>query len=463
MSISSAMRAGVSGLLANSSALAAISDNIANVNTTAYKRHQVNFGNIVTSQYLEGRYSAGGVQGLNRQFISQQGLIQAAAQSTDMAISGEGFFVVTDKGAGLTDSDQRVFTRAGSFAVDEDGYLVNDTGYYLQGWPIAADGTIDRSPSDVTRMSPINVRNLGAAVSATDEVILAANLNKDQAPNAAAFVAGSMAQYAADPTTGVKPDFTIEMNVVDSAGGSHRIQIGVRRGTAAQVNTWNADIYAVPTTDVTGGAQPGLIKSGQLIFNPDGTINLNASTLFGPATIPPAAPSPTTIALGESNAGANPKWATALGIEGSSIDIDLTKLTQYASPSAVNSVNPNGASPGNIVGVTVDENGIVSATFDNTEVRRIAQVAIATFPNPDGLSGVNGGAYRPTLASGEFVIKEPGVAGAGKIAPQALEASTVDLSAEFTGLITTQRAYSASSKIITTADQMLEELINIKR
>src|SRR5215210_2094808 len=126
MSISSALRAGVSGLLANSSALAAISDNIANVNTTAYKRHSVSFGSIVTSQYLEGRYSAGGVTGLNRQYVSQQGLIQAADSSTDMAISGEGFFVVTQKGAGLTDADARLFTRAGSFSVDADGYLVND-------------------------------------------------------------------------------------------------------------------------------------------------------------------------------------------------------------------------------------------------------------------------------------------------------------------------------------------------
>ncbi|HEX2561058.1 flagellar hook-basal body complex protein [Phenylobacterium sp.] len=128
MSISSAMRAGVSGLLANSSALAALSDNIANVNTVAYKRSQVNFGNIVTSQYLSGAYSAGGVKAINRQYVSQQGLIQAANSSTDMAIAGEGFFVVTQKGASLAPSDARFFTRSGSFAVDSDGYLVNDQG-----------------------------------------------------------------------------------------------------------------------------------------------------------------------------------------------------------------------------------------------------------------------------------------------------------------------------------------------
>ena len=115
MSINSAMLAGVSGLVANSSALAAISDNIANVNTVAYKRAQVNFANVVTSQSLTGRYSAGGVQGITRQYVGQQGLIQSATSTTDLAIVGDGFFVVSNKGAGLTAADTRTFTRAGSF------------------------------------------------------------------------------------------------------------------------------------------------------------------------------------------------------------------------------------------------------------------------------------------------------------------------------------------------------------
>src|ERR1700754_3998052 len=115
MSINSALLAGVSGLVANSSALAAISDNIANVNTVAYKRNQVNFANVVTAQSVKGKYSAGGVQGINRQFGSQQGLIQSSGSSTCLAISGDGFFIATQKGAGVTPADARVFTRQGSF------------------------------------------------------------------------------------------------------------------------------------------------------------------------------------------------------------------------------------------------------------------------------------------------------------------------------------------------------------
>ena len=184
MSINSAMLAGVSGLTANSSALAAISDNIANINTVAYKRNQVNFANIVTAQAVTGRYSAGGVQGLTRQYISQQGLIQSANSSTELAISGDGFFIVTEKGAGLTEADKRVFTRAGSFSVDADGYLRNDAGFYLQGWPIAADGTIDYNPSDLTELDSINVKNLGSAVQATANVVINANLDKRQTVSA---------------------------------------------------------------------------------------------------------------------------------------------------------------------------------------------------------------------------------------------------------------------------------------
>ena len=131
--------------------------------------------------------------------------------------------------------------------------------------------------------------------------------------------------------------------------------------------------------------------------------------------------------------------------------------------STVNSVNSNGAGVGDIIGVSVSDEGIVSAVFDNAQVREIAKVAIATFPNSDGLKAVSGNSYQSAIAAGQMVIKEAGIGGAGKISPSSLESSTVDLSSEFTGLISTQKAYSASSKIITTADQMLDELINIIR
>src|SRR5687768_3696499 len=140
MSINSAMLAGVSGLVANSSALAAISDNIANVNTTGYKRNAINFGNVVTSQAAAGRYSAGGVQGALHSYTGAQGLLQTTGSSTDVAVSGDGFFVVSEK-ATPSAADSRLFTRAGSFSIDSSGYLMNSSGYYLQGWPVV-DGAV---------------------------------------------------------------------------------------------------------------------------------------------------------------------------------------------------------------------------------------------------------------------------------------------------------------------------------
>jgi len=471
MSINSAMLAGVSGLLANSSALAAISDNIANVNTTAYKRNQVNFANVVTAQSVTGRYSAGGVQGVTRSYVGQQGLIQSATSSTDLAVSGDGFFVVANKGAGLTPQDSRVFTRAGSFSVDADGFLKNDAGLYLQGWPVSATGAYSSSPSDVGTMDSINVKNQGAAVAATTSAYISANVNADQLPSAAAatynVTTNSMAAYANGVATGSKPDFSVELGVIDSQGGTRKIVMGLSKPPAAggppavvPANEWNAEVYVVPATDVT--ETNGQLLKGKVYFNQDGSIDLNKTTLFGPATVAPATPSPAVIKLAASG-GAAPAWSASAGIEASDITLDLSKLTQYASTSTVNSVGSDGATVGNVVGVQVDDTGFVSVIYDNSQVRKIAKLGLATFANPDGLQSVSGNAYRPTMKSGDYVIKEPGAGGAGKISPGTLEASTVDLSAEFTGLITTQKAYSASSKIITTADQMLDELINIIR
>jgi flagellar hook protein FlgE len=468
MSINSAMLAGVSGLVANSSALAAISDNIANVNTIGYKRNQVDFMDMVTSQAAAGRYSAGGVQGVTRQFVSQQGLIQSATSTTDLAISGDGFFVVTDKGAGVTPSDSRSFTRAGSFGVDSAGFLVNDAGLYLQGWPVAANGTVDANPSDLSMLQSINIKNLGAAVQSTSNVQISANLDQNgpiSAAEAAYLPSGatnkSMADYANNPATGTKPDFTMEMTVIDSVGGSHKIAMAFLKDAGAP-NQWNAEVYAVPATDVTqaAGMPPGQLASGMVKFNQDGSINMTTSTLFGAAG-PPAAPSVLTLAA--SGTVTTPRWADAEGVGAQSVTLDLSNVTQLADTSTVKFVNSDGAGVGNVSGVQVSKDGIVSAIFDNGQIRKVAQVAVATFPNDDGLKSVSGNAYQATLSAGQMVLKQAGVAGAGAVSPSSLEASTVDLSSEFTGLISTQKAYSASSKIITTADQMLDELINIIR
>jgi len=160
-------------------------------------------------------------------------------------------------------------------------------------------------------------------------------------------------------------------------------------------------------------------------------------------------------------------WATSLGISAQSVRIDLGTspggLTQFASQSVTQSITSDGTAFGNLTNIQIDESGFVTANFDNGVSRKIAQVALATFPNADGLKAISGDAYRVAGNSGTYNIKQPGTGGAGSLSPATLEASTVDLSAEFTTLITTQRAYSASSKIITTADQMMQDLLGMVR
>jgi flagellar hook protein FlgE len=161
------------------------------------------------------------------------------------------------------------------------------------------------------------------------------------------------------------------------------------------------------------------------------------------------------------------KWAPELGIDSQDLTFDLTAatggLTQYDSGSVVQAILTNGTAFGNLSEVKIDDTGFVTAIFDNGVTRQIAQIALATFPSPDSLSQTSGNAFRVNQGSGTYNLKAAGSGAAGLIGASQLEASTVDLSAEFTGLITTQRAYSASSKIITTADEMLAELISIKR
>jgi len=483
MSINSAMQAGVSGLTANAAALAAISQNITNVNTPGYKRTASEFQTMVNSQSTAG-YSAGGVSASARHYISKNGNLQRTGESTHLGINGQGFFVVTDKAENIEPTDARLFTRAGAFRVDDLGYLKNASGLYLQGWPVDANGDIIPDPSDLNRLRTINVGSVGGTAERTTRVGLNANLKSSQAWSAEAIAAAavppgadayntltnSMAMYNAETNTGVKPDFEITIPVSDSKGGQRTVAISFLKSTVA--NEWYAEIRAVPADSIDCGAglANGQIKTGIVAFTQDGRLDvarmqaLGADALFSD-------PANASITFGASDAAAPGagavKWDAALGIADQTIAFDLTAaaggLTQYDSASVVQATMTNGTNFGSLTDVKIDDQGYVTAIFDNGVTRRIAQVAIATFPSTDSLIEASGNAYRVSQSSGTYNLKTPGAGGAGSIAPEQLELSTVELSEEFTGLITTQRAYSASSKIITTADEMLAELINIKR
>lgn len=483
MSINGAMLSGVSGLLANSTALASISDNIANVNTVGYKRNQTDFGTIVTSSNYggaagnRGHYNAGGVVAQTRQRVTEQGLLQRGTSSTDLAVDGTGFFVTAERPEALTDADARRFTRAGAFTVDEQGYLRNSAGLYLQGWPTDDQGAIAYDPSDLSRLQSINLTEVGGAAERTTRAGVNANLRSSQPPSTAAVgydaLTNSMAAYdpEAVPATGVRPDFELQIPVSDSKGGKRSVTIAFLRQpsaadpTVGEPNAWYAEVYGDPAEIESGSdLASGQIARGMVYFTADGRLDTARTTLFG---TPYAANLAIAGSEGAAPGAREAKWADTLGVAGQTVALDIEDatagLTQFDSQSVVQAVTTNGTAFGTLTSVEIDDEGFVTAIFDNGVLRKIAQVGIATFANPDGLKALSGNAYRVSNESGPFTLKTPGSGGAGYLSPGTLEASTVDLSTEFTGLITTQRAYSASSKIITTADEMLEELIRIKR
>jgi flagellar hook protein FlgE len=480
MSINSAMLSGVSGLIANSAALGAISDNISNVNTVGYKDNSTQFEDLVASTSGGGIYNSGGVQANVSQLVTQQGQFTQTTSSTDMAVNGNGFFVVSNTAAGLSSTSGPSFTRAGSFTANSSGYLENSAGYYLQGWPASSTGVITTNPSDLSQLSTINVNDIGSSPDPSTTASLNANLNANQATSTAATTydptsaTASMAAYdsavaAGTSTAGTtQPDYSSQVTVYDSQGGAHTLNLdfvnlsGVTdtaTSTTYPANTWGVEINSDPPGSVTSPNNNGQIASGVVTFNSDGTFKSASITPAGGTTA-------TTYASGTPINLAVP-WTAASGLTTpQSLSLNLSgagSLTQYASTSTTNSTSVDGGPAGSFTGVTVGTNGIVTANFSNGATRTIAQVAVATFVNEDGLSSVSGNAYAQTDQSGNFTLKTAGTAGAGTVESDELEASTVDLSSEFTKLITTQNAYSAASKIITTADQMMQTLIAVQQ
>jgi len=455
MSITSAMSAGVSGMKANSTAMAAISDNIANMNTVGYKRSSAQFTNLVMDN-TPGTYGAAGTSAAVRQLVSSQGVVQSTSSPTDLAISGNGFFVASDNASG---TGETLFTRAGSFVPDNSGFLKNSGGYYIKGWPYV-NGVVSADPSTMSSLETINVNNISGVAEATSRMAFNANLNSGTTVSAAAATYLSSASANNMASGAVTPDFTRTVQAYDNLGGLRSLTYSFLK--SATPNQWRVEIYASPATDVTTGAGlvDGQVATGIVAFA-GGELDTANTTL------------PTTLTFGASTAGAPGagavKWATGLGLEGQSIDLSLGGanvaggITQFASNSTLNSTTIDGSSLGNLTGVSVSKDGVMTAVFDNGLKRDIYKLPVAIFVNPNGLYAVRGTAYRATADAGPFTLKEAGVGGAGVMQTAALENSNVDLAAEFTGLITTQRAYSASSKIITTADEMLDELIRIKR
>ncbi|MGD1880334.1 MAG: flagellar hook protein FlgE [Kiloniellaceae bacterium] len=420
MSIYGAMFAGVSGLAAQSNALGMISDNIANVNTIGYKGTSARFSTLVTQAATQTTHTPGGVMSSPYSYVNRQGLLQGSSSGTDLAVAGQGFFVVNES-ANPGFGDDFYFTRAGSFNPDQNGNLVNAAGYYLQGYDLRTT-TPQPSSSTFTGLSTVNISNLSGSAAPTTNIALGVNL-----PSTA-------------PTTAPGNSFSVTAQVFDSLGNAHDMDISFTK-TASISWSWSANdptMASVGTAVATG--------SGTITFTSAGT----------PAAFVPAAP---TITLTGFTTGAGNATITLdLGTAGAT-----DGLTQFAGNFTISNIDQDGVRFGNYTGISISEEGIVTALFDNGQRQDIYQLPLGMFRNPNGLEGKTGNVYLETNRSGNFQLNLAGEGGAGVVAPGALESSTVDLAEEFTKMIITQRAYSANTKVITTADEMLDELIRVKR
>jgi flagellar hook protein FlgE len=430
MSLYGALNIGVAGLSANSAALSATSSNIANVNTVGYKNATAAFHTFLNAENGVGNNASAGVAVSVGQDITTQGLPTSTSSNTDMSISGNGFFVVSSNADG---SGARAYTRAGSFSPDVNGNLVNTAGFYLMGYKLDSAGNV---PTDASALSLVNTSSIAGAASSTSKLAIQANLSSASTV-AASYTAGQMTSGA------VAPDFTRTVNVYDSQGGSQPVTFSFIKTGA---NQWAYEAsYAGNAANLTA---TGPISTGTVAFNSDGTLaNVNgASPASGNVAL--------TIPWKLSTSGLNPQTISlSLGTVGGS-----NGLTQANAPSVLNGTNIDGTPYGSVTGVTVDKDGTVTAQFSNGLSQDVYKVPLATFTNPNGLGQMSGNAYAVTKASGAANINLADSGTAGSIQSKSLEASTVDLATEFTNLITTQRAYSASARIITTADQMLQQL-----
>ena len=430
MSLYGAMFSGVSALNAQSQALGMISDNISNVNTVGYKTTKAAFSTLVTRS-SPNFYSPGGVRSSPLQNVDRQGLLQSSANSTDIAISGDGFFVVTDTSA-PTANDARSYTRAGQFSTDTNGYLKSPGGFFLQGWATDSAGVpLPANTSVLTSLQPVRVSTVSGSAVATTQIDIGANL-----PASAAVAATS----------------TTNVQVFDSLGVAHDVTL---TWTKTGVNAWTLTANAPDATPAAGTevTTAGPAYSVNVVFNSDGT-----PLSFDGATTPPA------LVLTAWGSGASTTtMAMNLGTAGAIGTAQANGITQFSSSYSTTFVNQNGVQFGNFFGTSIDENGIVTALFDNGQTLPVYKLPIATFPNPNGLDAKSGTIFSQSGNSGGFVLRDAGTSNAGKIVPSALEASTSDLADEFTNMIITQRAYSANTRVITTADEMLDELIRIKR
>jgi flagellar hook protein FlgE len=419
------MYAAVSGLRNHQTMMDVVGNNIANVNTTGFKSSNTIFQDVL-SQTLRGAgratATAGGTNpaqiGLGASIAGittnwTQGATQLTGRGTDLMINGDGFFVIDQGG-------ERLYTRAGAFTLDTLGRLVTQSGGIVQGWP--ADATGQYNPNGPVRALSIPVGDVIAPVRTTTAT-LGGNLPAD-----------------ADVGTTV----ATSIDVYDGQGRQITVRFEITKSAA---NTWDVGFRYVDAAGVQQPTPPAAatpVTGGPMTFGADGELTSGYTLTIPGGTIP--------------GFGGGQDIAVSLGAAATP-----NRITQFGSLSTAAALDQDGSAAGSLQSFSVGQDGVITGSYTNGQNRILGQLALASFNNPEGLEKRGGSLFRETPASGAVTIGQAGQGGRGLLSSGTLEMSNVDLSAEFTNLILAQRGFQANSRVVTTSDEVLQEVVNLKR
>ena len=445
MSIFGALDTAVSGLAAQSQAFTDISNNIANSQTIGYKATDTNFSDYVlnsTASQISGTVVASTASENNA-----QGTITSSSNALALAISGNGFFNVSEANGAASGTSQSFqpndyYTRNGDFTKNSAGYLVNSSNEYLKGYMVDSSGNLDTSS-----LQPINVADIAFRPSETGTITYAASL-----PGATA--AAATAPSAAGSSTPTSQRQT----VYDASGAAHTVDFNWSYSQAS--NAWNV------SAAVDGASTPS--ASAQVTFNASGQIaSVAQQTNLGSTSAPVYGPANTTT-----NSAASFSIPTTLDGSPQTMTVDLgtigsssgtTMATDTNGTGSTAAISTDSVTSGNYTGITMRSDGSIMATFDNDKTQLVGKVPLATFADSNGLLSQNGEAYTATYASGAATINLAGANGAGNLETSAVESSTTNLDSDLTKLITAQNAYGANAKVVTTANEMLQAALAMKQ
>ncbi|UWQ49754.1 flagellar hook-basal body complex protein [Leisingera caerulea] len=435
MTISSSLNAGVSGLSANASRLASISDNIANSSTRGYKRVQTDFHSMVLSG-SGGTYSAGGVRTTNVRLIDERGPLVSTNNATDLAVRGRGMLPVasiTEVEAGSSPS--MMLTSTGSFRTDSSGYLTTESGLVLMGWPAQADGTVpDVARDTADALEPIRVDLNRLSAEPTTEISLTANLPASETDLGA----------SGDPVEQV-------VQYYDNMGRSEELTITYTPSVATPPATTGSNEWTMEIVDSATGAT--VIGEYTLTFD---DASSTAGTLQSVATV--------TGGAYDATAG-----SITINVAGGPVEINIgvigeqSGMSQLGEEFVPGTTEKDGTAVGSFVAIEINEAGEVIAEYDSGDQKVIYKVPLADVSNINGMRALDSQTYMPTDESGDFYLWDAGDGPTGEILGYAQEESAVDVATELTDMIQTQRAYSSNAKVIQTVDEMLQETTNIKR